>query len=268
MDFFIPYGNFPRPLVALAGNPNTGKSTIFNALTGLKQHTGNWTGKTVTLAQGSFFYNNIKFCIVDLPGTYSLLANSPEEEVARNFILLQKPDVIVVITDATCLERNLNLVLQVMEITDRIIVCVNLIDEAKKKGIFVDESILSKELGVPVILTAARTGLGLQELKEMIFKVYSGKIKPSPQRINYGKEVEKAIAELIPFIENKFSGTINPRWAALSIISGDYSIKDLEELVKKSENNREESTHGLFKRYNCGENIRKSPVHSTKGSKI
>ncbi|WP_222927156.1 FeoB small GTPase domain-containing protein [Thermosediminibacter litoriperuensis] len=243
MDFLMD-DNFPRPLVALAGNPNTGKSTIFNALTGLKQHTGNWPGKTVSLARGTFYHRNVKFCVVDLPGTYSLLANSLEEQVARNFILFNRPDVMLVITDATCLERNLNLALQIMEITDRIIVCVNLIDEAAKKGIYVDGDVLSKELGVPVVATAARRGIGLFELKEMIFKVYSGKVKPSPRKVNYGEELEKAIGELVPRLENTFSGRINPRWAALSIISGDYSIEDLEELVKIRDESREESAYG------------------------
>ncbi|WP_083768502.1 FeoB small GTPase domain-containing protein [Thermosediminibacter oceani] len=243
MDFLLE-DSFPRPLVALAGNPNTGKSTIFNALTGMKQHTGNWPGKTVSLARGTFYHKNVRFNIVDLPGTYSLLANSLEEQVARNFILFNRPDVMLVVTDATCLERNLNLVLQIMEITDRIIVCVNLIDEATKKGIYVDSDVLSEELGVPVVATAARRGIGLYELKEMILKVYSGEIKPSPRKVNYGEELEKAIGELVPRLEKTFSDGINPRWLALNIISGDYSIEDIKKLIKVRDKNRGGNAYG------------------------
>ena len=125
-------------IVALGGNPNVGKSTVFNNLTGLKQHTGNWPGKTVTNATGKYNHRNKEFILVDIPGTYSLMANSEEEEVARDFICFGNPDVTVIVVDATCLERNLNLVLQTIEITDKVIVCVNLMDEAKRKGITVD----------------------------------------------------------------------------------------------------------------------------------
>lgn len=120
-------------VIALAGNPNVGKSTVFNALTGLRQHTGNWPGKTVDHAQGTFSYRDKSFLLVDLPGTYSILAHTVEEEIARDFICFGKPDVTVVVLDATSLERNLNLALQVMEITSQVIVCVNLIDEAQKR---------------------------------------------------------------------------------------------------------------------------------------
>src|SRR5690349_23001183 len=130
-------GKFDR-VVALAGNPNTGKSTLFNALTGLKQHTGNWPGKTVTRAEGGFEFNKVKYKLVDLPGTYSLLSASSDEEIARDFLLFGRPDVTVVVVDATSIERNLNLVLQVLEITNRVVVAVNLMDEAARKGIEVD----------------------------------------------------------------------------------------------------------------------------------
>lgn len=156
-------------LIALAGNPNVGKSTVFNNLTGLKQHTGNWPGKTVTNAQGRYIYKDKEFILVDLPGTYSLRANSPEEEVARDFICHGKPDVTIVVMDATCLERNLNLLLQTLEITNQVVVCVNLMDEAKRKKIHIDIDGLSKELGVPVVGTSARNNKGLKELMEAVY---------------------------------------------------------------------------------------------------
>ncbi len=150
--------------VALMGNPNVGKSTLFNHITGMHQHTGNWPGKTVTGAVGSCTYNEKNIAFVDLPGCYSLFSHSPEEEVARDFIKNENPDVTVVVCDATCLERNLILVLQTLTLTANVIVCVNLIDEAKKKGIYVDEERLSGELNVPVIKTSARSGSGVNKL--------------------------------------------------------------------------------------------------------
>src|SRR5512134_3837988 len=156
-------------VVALAGNPNTGKSTVFNALTGLRQHTGNWPGKTVSRAEGGFEFGGQRYKLVDLPGTYSLLATSLDEEVARDFILFGQPDVTMVVVDATRLERNLNLVLQVLEITDRVVVCLNLIDEAKRHGLVVDERRLARDLGVPVVPTAARQGEGLDQLLAAVF---------------------------------------------------------------------------------------------------
>ncbi|MBE6904539.1 MAG: ferrous iron transporter B [Ruminococcaceae bacterium] len=155
--------------VALAGNPNVGKSTVFNTLTGLKQHTGNWTGKTVECAYGNYTYRDKNFKIVDLPGTYSLYASSLEEEITRDYLYSKEAEVTVVVTDATCLERNLNLVLQCLEITDNVIVCVNLIDEAEKKGIHIDIEKLSELLNVPVIQTAARSQKGMNELCEAIY---------------------------------------------------------------------------------------------------
>ena len=148
-------------LVALAGNPNTGKSTVFNSLTGLRQHTGNWPGKTVARAEGGYQHGDHRFRLVDLPGTYSLQAGSPDEEVARDFVLFGQPDVTVVVVDATRLERNLNLVLQILEITDRVVVDLNLVDEARRHGIAVDERKLAAELGVPVVPTVARSGEGI-----------------------------------------------------------------------------------------------------------
>src|SRR5210317_611976 len=138
-------------VVALAGNPNTGKSTVFNALTGLNQHTGNWPGKTVTRAEGGFQYAEANYKMVDLPGAYSLISKSADEEIARNFILFGKPDVTLIVVDATRLERNLNLVLQILEITDKVVISLNLMDEAERMGLKVDVAELSKRLGVPVI---------------------------------------------------------------------------------------------------------------------
>src|SRR5574339_1065205 len=151
-------------VVALAGNPNTGKSTLFNSLTGLKQHTGNWPGKTVSRAEGGFEFNKVRYKLVDLPGTYSLLSASQDEEVARDFLLFGAPDCTIVVVDATALERNLNLVLQVMEITDRIVLAVNLMDEARRKGLEVDTRSLSRDLGVPAVPITARTGDGVHTL--------------------------------------------------------------------------------------------------------
>ena len=164
-------------VIALAGNPNTGKSTVFNALTGLRQHTGNWPGKTVARAEGTLTFEQKRYRVVDLPGTYSLLATSYDEEIARDFILFGQPDVTVVVVDATRLHRNLNLVLQVLEITDRAVVCLNLMDEAKRHGLTIDDEQLSRELGVPVVPTSARFHQGLTELLETIHDVASGRLR-------------------------------------------------------------------------------------------
>ena len=157
-------------VVALAGNPNVGKSTIFNALTGMNQHTGNWPGKTVSNAQGYFSTNKNSYVLVDIPGTYSLMAHSAEEEIARNYLCFGEPDIVVVVCDATCLERNLNLVLQTCEITNNVILCINLIDEAKKKHIQIDTNKIEKELGIPVVTTAANKKSGIRSLTDALDK--------------------------------------------------------------------------------------------------
>lgn len=208
-------------IVALAGNPNTGKSTVFNSLTGLKQHTGNWPGKTVTRARGRYRYRDREYVLVDLPGTYSLLANSMEEQVAGEFICFGRPEATVVVTDATCLERNLNLVLQIMEITDRVVVCVNLMDEAARKGINIDLERLSALLGVPVVGTAARSGRGLSALKSAIEGVAFGRINTSPLKVGYGEMLEGAVKEVEERIGVLAGGRINARWTALRLLEGD-----------------------------------------------
>lgn len=214
-------------VVALAGNPNTGKSTIFNNFTGLRQHTGNWPGKTVTRAEGGFEYNDSKYKIVDLPGTYSLLSTSTDEEVARNFILFGQPDVTVIVVDATKLERNLNLVLQILEITDRAVLSLNLIDEAKRKNIKIDERELSKNLGIPVVPTIARTKVGMDQLLYYIDQVVTGKYVCKPYRVKgYKRKVDKYINQLSEKIGSIFPNLPNPRWVAIRLLEGDQTIID------------------------------------------
>ena len=212
-------------LVALAGNPNTGKSTVFNALTGLRQHTGNWPGKTVTRAEGGFVYADKRFKVVDLPGTYSLLSTSVDEEVARDFILFGQPTVTVVVTDATRLERNLNLALQVLEITDRVVVALNLMDEAKRHGLTIDVRTLSRDLGVPVIPLVARRGEGMPQLLQAMAQVASGEYVTRPHRLKQrDPQLDKAVQQLTHQIETAFPNLPNARWVALRLLDGDETI--------------------------------------------
>jgi Fe2+ transport system protein B len=214
-------------VVALAGNPNTGKSTVFNSLTGLRQHTGNWPGKTVVRAEGGFEYNTQRYKLVDLPGTYSLLSASTDEEVARNFILFGQPDVTVIVADATRLERNLNLVIQVLEITDRAVLCLNLMDEARRHSIEVNDRLLSKELGIPVVPTSARQVQGISDLLQKIDEVATGRFICKPYRLkSKQKNLDKAIDRLVVLIEKRYPSIRNARWIALRLLEGDQRIEE------------------------------------------
>lgn len=212
-------------VVALAGNPNVGKSTVFNALTGLKQHTGNWPGKTITNAVGGYTHNSRRFDIVDVPGTYSLMANSPDEEAARDFICFGEPDVVIAVLDATCLERNLNLALQILEVTRKVVVCINLLDEAKKKKISVDLDELSLQLGVPVVGTSARSGIGLEDLKQAVFDVAVGNKKTFHVKTIYPEEIESASAVIEKSLEKTDTKSLDKRWLSLKLLDADSKLQ-------------------------------------------
>jgi len=212
-------------VVALAGNPNTGKSTVFNALTGLRQHTGNWPGKTVARAEGGFAYNAKRYKLVDLPGTYSLLSASLDEQIARDFLLFGRPDVTVVVADATRLERNLNLVLQVLEITDRAVLCLNLMDEARRRGVKVDDRQLARDLGVPVVPCAARQGTGLPELLAAVADVAEGRTACHPHRISQEPAaIQSSVQELMGMLADAYPGMPNTHWLALRLLGGDEHV--------------------------------------------
>ncbi len=211
-------------VVALAGNPNVGKSTVFNQLTGMRQHTGNWPGKTVTNAQGRYRRGGQEYLLVDLPGAYSLLAHSAEEEVARDFICFEEPDAVVVVCDATCLERNLNLALQTLEITSRVVLCVNLLDEAGKKEIRIDLPHLSQRLGVPVVGTSARGNQGLEQLTGAVERVCRGRPDRKPLHMRYPEAVERALGLLVPVLEPLNLKKLPARWVAVKLLSEDTQL--------------------------------------------
>ncbi|MBQ8827553.1 MAG: ferrous iron transport protein B [Clostridia bacterium] len=213
-------------VIALAGNPNVGKSTVFNALTGMRQHTGNWPGKTVTCAQGSFNCGGIPCVLVDLPGTYSLLSHSAEEETARDFICFGKADAVIVVCDATCMERNLNLVLQILEVTDKVIVCVNLMDEARRCNIQPNLEKLEQLLKVPVVGAAARSKKGIEELKAALAKLLSAEQKKECFKVKYPEKIEKNVSLIEPYVEDVYGSKVNSRWISLRLMSREYTVID------------------------------------------
>ena len=212
--------------IAIAGNPNVGKSTVFNSLTGLHQHTGNWPGKTVSNASGIATFNNKNFLLVDIPGTYSIMSNSQEEEIARDYICFGNPDCTVVVLDATCLERNLNLVYQILEITNKVVVCVNLLDEAKKKGIEIDLDKLSFTLGVPVVGTIARKKKTLNKLMQSVYEVCTENCSDELFKIEYPESIESAITIVEKSAKELLCSSLftNYRWISLKLLEGNSKI--------------------------------------------
>lgn len=217
-------------VIAIAGNPNVGKSTLFNNLTGMNQHTGNWPGKTVTNAQGYCKTKQHSYVLVDIPGTYSLMAHSAEEEVARNFICFGKSDGVVVVCDATCLERNLNLVLQTMEISSRVLVCINLLDEAGRKNITINLKQLSERLGVPVVGTVARSRKSLTHFLDELDTLTDTPVPSVSYQVKYSPLIESAIDMAEPAIAHKVEDRISSRWLTLKLLEGDPSL--IKELVE------------------------------------
>lgn len=212
-----------RLTVGMAGNPNSGKSVIFNALTGSRQHVGNWPGKTVERAEGVFFHGNWEIHLVDLPGTYSLAAQSPEEIIARDYIISEEPDVVVNVVDATSLERNLNLTLQLLELTDKVVVALNLMDEVRRQGCEIDVEALEAVLGVPVVSTVATEGEGLPQLKAALVEVAEGRRQTHPASVDYGLTVEGYVQSLEADLA-KLGINGQSRWIAIRLLEDDPEI--------------------------------------------
>lgn len=211
-------------VVALAGNPNTGKSTVFNVLTGLRQRVGNWPGTTVTRTEGGFGFGEHRYRLVDLPGAYSLFAHGRDEAITRDFLLFGAPDVAVVVLDASRLQRHLNLVLQVLEICDRVVIALNLMDEAERAGITVDVRHLTRELGVPVVPMAARQRRGVPELLQSIDDVVAAPAGTRRRRVRLPAPVERAVGGLAADLAHEHPGLANARWVALKLLEGDPSV--------------------------------------------
>jgi len=217
-------------VIALAGNPNSGKTTVFNNLTGAKQHVGNWPGVTVEKKEGNCSFRGYSIKVVDLPGVYSLTAYSPDEVVARNFIIDEKPDMVVDIVDASNLERNLYLAVQIMEMGAPLIIALNMMDAAESRRYKIDIEAISKEMGVSVIPMVANRNKGTDELLEEIVKVAEGRTEASGVRIEYGREVENEISRLEEAIsESPLASRYSPKWLAVKLLEGD------EEVIKKFE---------------------------------
>lgn len=244
--------------IALAGNPNVGKSTIFNALTGMHQHTGNWPGKTVSQAIGEFKYKDIEYELIDLPGTYSLISHSEEETVARNFLCFAKYDAVVVVCDSLCLERNLNLVLQIFEITSNVIVCVNLLDEAKKKNVEINLQLLEQQLGVPVVGTDARRKKGINQLLEKLHTLDDR--KQNTLAFRYSPVIEKQVEKLENFLMREKITKLSTRWVALRLIEEDtllekeisdflgFSFSTCKQIFNSSKVNRDDLVAEIMKK--------------------
>jgi len=219
--------------IALAGNPNSGKTTVFNNLTGARQHVGNWPGVTVEKKEGSCSYQGYSIRVVDLPGVYSLTAYSPDEVIARNFIVDQKPDAVVDIVDASNLERNLYLAVQILEMGAPLIIALNMMDMAESRGYHIDIKALAQEIGAPVVPMVANRNRGTDELLKEIVNVFEGKAIKKKIKLYYGSELEEHINELEALIshDEELSHRFSPRWLAIKLLEQDKEV--LEKIESK-----------------------------------